>query len=144
MRKRASQSSARTPAASRRCPPRAGSTTSTRSRVDGTAQITRAATARYENTSTRAVSWIERWNRTATHTAASRVTRHHSPIARKTSVSTITLAAYVWNDRSVSTSIAQAGRGEATSSSRTRTVRCQVTVPPNQSGSTSFESPDAP
>ena len=58
-RNRASQSSAPTAAANRRGPGRSGSTTSTRSRVDGTAQITSAAIARYENTSTEAVSWID-------------------------------------------------------------------------------------
>ena len=59
------------------------------------------------------------------------------------SVSTMNLAAPVWKLRSVSSDTAQSGRATS-SSSRARTTRCQVTVPPNQSGSTSLLSPDAP
>ena len=47
-----------------------GSIASTRSRVDGTAQITSAATARYENTSTSADSWMATWKQMATQIAA--------------------------------------------------------------------------
>ena len=69
-RKRASQSSARTSASSRRWPAALGSTRSTRSRVDGTAQITYTAMARYEKTCTDADPSIATWKQTATHTAA--------------------------------------------------------------------------
>ena len=58
------------PATSVRWRPTEKSTTRTRSRVDGTAQITSAAIARYENTSTRAESSIATWKQMATHTAA--------------------------------------------------------------------------
>ena len=70
MRNRASQSRPRGAVAERAMAADVGSTTSTRSRVDGTAQITSAATARYENTSTSADSSIATWKQTATHTAA--------------------------------------------------------------------------
>ena len=60
------------------------------------------------------------------------------------SVRTMNFAAATWKPSSVSTEIAQSGSGHASRSSRARTTRCQVTVPPNQSGSTSFDSPDAP
>ena len=56
--------------ATRRWVGSAGSIISTRSRVDGTAQITSAAMARYENTSTSAESWIATWKQMATQTAA--------------------------------------------------------------------------
>ena len=60
------------------------------------------------------------------------------------SVSTMTFAAPVWKPRSVRTEIAQSGSGHASRSSRARTTRCQVTVPPNQSGSRSLLRPEAP
>ena len=60
------------------------------------------------------------------------------------SVSTMSLAAPVWKSRSVRIDTAQSGSGHGLSWSRACTTRCQVTVPPNQSGSRSLLRPDAP
>src|SRR5918994_6213129 len=61
----------------------------------------------------------------------------------QSSVAMISLAATVWNERSVSTSTAHDGNTEASTRSRTKTTRCHVTVPLNQSRSNSLLRPDA-
>ena len=63
-------------------------TVNIRSRVVGVAQIASAAIAARLNTSTDADNSIDRWKKTATHTAAIRVRPNHKPSPMKISMAT--------------------------------------------------------